>query len=103
MMCPMCQSKQSKIVSSDQRANGQYRRERCFVHCGTVYTSVEIDATVFTRLIDLLRARRDLDQQLLEVCQWGLHHDRQARETKKEGICQSSRGAAVDSTASSTC
>lgn len=97
MMCPTCRSKQSKVVRCDQRANGQYRRERCCVHCGMVYASIEIDATMFTRLINLLRARRDLDQQLLEVCAWGVHND-QHSETVAGGS-----PVTLDTTTSSTC
>lgn len=97
MMCPTCQSKTSKVLGTHQRANGQFVRQRCCVYCGARYSSVEIDAEMFHKLIELLRARRDLDQQLLEVCAWGLHRDRQGALNKDQDV------ATVDTTASQAC
>lgn len=75
MRCPSCSSLRSKILDCKVNVHGQRRRVRLCAQCGTPYQTIEVDHHLFARAIDLVRARRDIDQQLLETLQWNTHRD----------------------------
>lgn len=82
MRCPTCSSLRSKILDCEANVHGQRRRVRLCVHCGTPYQTIEVAHDLFARAVELMRARLDLDQQLLETLQWNTHRDT-PRSTEK--------------------
>ena len=81
MQCPTCHATGSKVIALTMRKHGERVRTRACHYCATEYDTIEIDKSLFKRVLELVRAKRDLDQQLLDTLQWNTHDD--ARTTEK--------------------
>ena len=104
MMCPACQSKQSKIRYNNLRTGGQLQRMRVCQDCGLFYRTYEISAEVFAKLIELLDARRDLDAQLYNSLRWqGQVYEQTRTATTKSTQNKNRRTAKLDTATSPAC
>lgn len=82
MRCPSCDAGKSSIRSAEATSHGITRTRECR-GCRRTYRTIEIPRASFDRVVELLRARRDLDQLLLNQVQWGdEHHGRTTTHDK---------------------
>lgn len=82
MRCPSCGARKSRTTHTTTTDRGVSRTRECR-GCRVGYTTIEIPRASFDRVVELLRARRDLDQLLLNQVQWGdEHHGRTTTHDK---------------------
>lgn len=102
MMCPLCQSKRSKIRFTNPRTGGQLQRLRTCEDCGLFYKTVEIGVEVFAKIKELMAARRDLDAQILDALCWqGQVYEQTGKTCIGKPRTKTRRAVAVDAEASS--